>query len=228
MLPWPSRQLLSRPGFRPARLSLLTRLSVADFTSVGASDPFPARHPGAVRAEIFSSPFLLDSIALTWHDSRHLLRVKLRTPRNNGFAACSWAERTIRWNAMGGCCRLRTMYKRIVVLGILGLLFVLGVSYLLVYTLSQQVVRERERQDRVYWSTFNAIEQFGERPDTGTEQKAKSALEEARQRSLNKDRVRILQNYLQDLERCYQGERESCKKANSDMNEAIRVPKVSL
>ncbi len=120
------------------------------------------------------------------------------------------------------------MYKRIVALGIVGLVLVLGTSYLLVYSLNQQVVRERERQDRVYWSTFNAIEQYGERPDTGTEQKAKSALEEARQRSLNKDRVRILQNYLEDLERCYQGERESCKKANSDMNEAIRVPKVSL
>ena len=131
----------------------------------------------------------------------------------------------MRWNAMGGCCRLRTMYKRIVVLGIMGLSFVLGANYLLVYTLNQQVVRERERQDRVYWGTFNAIEQFGERPDTGTEQKARSALEEARQRSLNKDRVRILQNYLEDLERCYQGERESCRKANSDMNEAIRMPK---
>ena len=155
-------------------------------------------------------------------------RVKLRTPRNNGFAACSLGERTIRWNAMGGCCRLRTMYKRIVVLGIMGLSFVLGANYLLVYTLNQQVVRERQRQDRVYWGTFNAIEQFGERPDTGTEQKARSALQEARQRSLNKDRVRILQNYLEDLERCYQGDRESCRKANSDMNEAIRMPKVSL
>ena len=120
------------------------------------------------------------------------------------------------------------MYKRIVVLGIGALLFVWGASYLLVYSLNQQVVRERERQDRVYWSAFNAIEQFGERPDTGTEQKARSALQEARQRSLNKDRVRILQNYLEDLERCYQGERESCRKANSDMNEAIRMPKVSL
>jgi len=120
------------------------------------------------------------------------------------------------------------MYKRIVVLGIGALLSVWGASYLLVYSLNQQVVRERERQDRVYWSAFNAIEQFGERPDTGTEQKAKSALAEARQRSLNKDRVRILQDYLEDLEHCYQGERESCKKASSDMNEAIRVPKVSL
>ena len=120
------------------------------------------------------------------------------------------------------------MYKRIVVLGIVGLSFALGANYLLVYTLNRQMVRERERQDRVYWSTFNAIEQFGERPDTGTEQKARSALQEARQRSLNKDRVRILQNYLEDLEHCYQGERESCRKANSDMNDAIRMPKVSL
>ena len=119
------------------------------------------------------------------------------------------------------------MYKRIVVLGIMGLTFVLGANYLLVYTLNQQVARERNRQDNVYWKTFNAIEQFGEHPDTGTEQKAKAALDEARQRGLSKNRARILQNYFEDLERCYQGDRESCKKANSDMNEAIRAPKVS-
>src|SRR6266576_5272286 len=76
---------------------------------------------------------------------------------NYGFAARSLAERTIRWNAMGECCRLRTMYKRIVVLGIVGLSFALGANYLLVYTLNRQVVRERERQDRVYWSTFNVV-----------------------------------------------------------------------
>ena len=133
----------------------------------------------------------------------------------------------MRWNAIRGCCRLRTVYKRIVVLGIMALTFVLGANYLLVYTLNQQVVRERNRQDNVYWKTFNAIEQFGEHPDTGNEQKAKATLEEARQRGLSKNRARILQNYLEDLERCYQGDRESCKKANSDMNEAIRAPKVS-
>ena len=81
------------------------------------------------------------------------------------------------------------MYKRIVVLGIMGLSFFLGANYLLVYTLNQQVVRERERQDRLYWGTFNAIEQFGERPDTGTEQKARSALEEARQRKIGRAHV---------------------------------------
>jgi len=68
VLPWPSRQLLSRPGFRPARLSLLTRLSEAAFTYWRASER--AGHPAAVRAEIFSSPFLLSiSMALTWHNS---------------------------------------------------------------------------------------------------------------------------------------------------------------
>src|SRR2546430_17556450 len=70
------------------------------------------------------------------------------------------AETTMRWNAMGGCCRLRTLYKRIVVPGIMVLLFVLGANYLLVYTLNQQVVRERERQDRVCWGTFNPSELF--------------------------------------------------------------------
>jgi arabinogalactan endo-1,4-beta-galactosidase len=101
---------------------------------------------------------------------------------------------------------------------------VLGANYLLVYTLNQQVTRERERQDRTYWSTFNAIEQFGEHPDSGTEQKAKSVLDEARQKGLSKIRVRVLQNYLEDLEHCYQGDRDACKKANTDMNDAIRVP----
>jgi hypothetical protein len=112
------------------------------------------------------------------------------------------------------------MFKRLMILGIAGVVFVLGANYLLVYTLNQ----ERERQDRTYWSTFNAIEQFGEHPGTGTEQIAKSALDEARQKSLSKIRVRILQNYLEDLEHCYQGDRDSCKKANTDMNDAIRVP----
>ena len=116
------------------------------------------------------------------------------------------------------------MFKRLMILGIAGLVFVLGANYLLVYTLNQQVTRERERQDRTYWSTFNAIEQFGEHPDTGTEQKAKAALDEATRKGLSKIRVRILQNYLEDLEHCYQGDRDSCKKATTDMNDAIRVP----
>jgi hypothetical protein len=116
------------------------------------------------------------------------------------------------------------MFKRLMILGIAGLVFVLGANYLLVHTLNQQVTRERERQDRTYWSAFNAIEQFGEHPDAGTEQKAKVALDEAREKGLNKIRARILQNYFEDLEGCYQGKQESCKKANTDMNEAIRVP----
>ncbi len=116
------------------------------------------------------------------------------------------------------------MFKRFMIFGIIGLAFVLGANYLLVYTLKQQVTRERERQDRTYWSAFNAIKQFDEHLDTGTGQKAKAALEEARQKGLSKIRVRILENYLEDLERCYQGERESCKQAEIDMNEAIQVP----
>jgi hypothetical protein len=115
------------------------------------------------------------------------------------------------------------MFKRLMILGIAGLVFVLGANYLLVYTLNQQITRERERQDRTYWSAFNAIEQFGEHADKVTEQKAKAALDEARVKGLSKIRARVLQNYLEDLERCYQGERESCKKANTDMNDAIRV-----
>jgi hypothetical protein len=116
------------------------------------------------------------------------------------------------------------MFKRLMILGIAGLAFILGANYVLVYTLKQQVARERERQDRTYWSAFNAIEQFGEHPDKVTKEKAKAALEDARQRGLSKFRARILQLYFEDLERCYQGERESCKQANADMNDAIRVP----
>jgi hypothetical protein len=112
------------------------------------------------------------------------------------------------------------MFKRLMILGIAGLVSVLGANYLLVYTLN----KERERQDRTYWSTYNAIEQFGEHPDAITELKAKAALDNARQKGLAKIRVKILQNYLEDLEHCYQGDRESCKKANTDMNDAIRVP----
>ena len=116
------------------------------------------------------------------------------------------------------------MFKRLMILGLAGVAFVLGANYLLIYTLNQQATRERERQDRAYWSAYNAIEQFGEHPDKGSEHAAQAALDEARQKSLRKDRVRILQTYLEDLEHCYQGERESCKKANTDMSEAIRVP----
>jgi hypothetical protein len=117
------------------------------------------------------------------------------------------------------------MFKRLMILGVAGLAFILGANYLLVYTLNRQVARERERQDRTYWSAFNAIEQFGEHPDKVTELKAKASLDEARQKGLSKIRARILQNYFEDLERCYQGERESCKNANTDMSEAIRAPR---
>jgi hypothetical protein len=116
------------------------------------------------------------------------------------------------------------MFKRLMILGIAGLAFILGANYLLVYTLNKQVTRERERQDLTYWSTFNAIEQFGAHPDKNTEHAAKAALDEAHQKGLSKVRAKILQKYFEDLEHCYQGERESCKKANTDMSEAIRVP----
>ncbi len=153
-----------------------------------------------------------------------LLLVNLRTRRDNCLAARGLPERITRWNVISGCGRLRTMFKRLMILGIMGLTFVLGANYLLVYTLNQQATRERERQDRTYWSAFNAVEQFGEHADQVTEQKAKAALDEARQKGLSKIRARVLQTYFEDLEHCYQGDRESCKKANTDMNEAIRVP----
>jgi hypothetical protein len=95
----------------------------------------------------------------------------------------------------------------------------LGANYLLVYTLN----KERDRQDRTYLTTYNTIEQFGAHPDAVTELKAKAALDEARQKGLARARVKILQNYLEDLEHCYQGDQDSCKKVNADMNEAIRV-----
>jgi len=117
------------------------------------------------------------------------------------------------------------MYKRLLIFGVFGLFFVLGLNYLLIYPLNQTVTRERERQDKLYWSAFNAIEHFGEQPDKDSEQKAKAALDEARAKSLSKTRQLILQNYFQDLEHCYQGDRASCKKASADMNEAIRAPR---
>jgi hypothetical protein len=116
------------------------------------------------------------------------------------------------------------MYKRLVIFGIAGLFLVLGLNYILLYPLSQ-VKREIERQDKIYWSAFNAIEQFGAQPDKDSEQKAKAALDEARMRGLSKTRQIILQKYFQDLEHCYQGDRDACKKANSDMNDAIRAPR---
>ena len=114
------------------------------------------------------------------------------------------------------------MFKKLAILGIAGLVFVLGANYLLVYTLKQQVTRERERQDRNYWSAYNAIVLFGQRPDNASEQRAKAALDQATRKGLSKTRAKILQTYLEDLERCYQGERDSCNQANRDMNEAMR------
>jgi hypothetical protein len=116
------------------------------------------------------------------------------------------------------------MFKKLAILGIAVLVFVLGANYLLVYTLKQQITRERERQDRNYWSAYNAIVEFGQHPDSATEQKAKAALDEASRKGLSKTRAKILQNYFADLQRCYQGQRDSCKQANSDMNEAVRAP----
>jgi hypothetical protein len=112
------------------------------------------------------------------------------------------------------------MFKRLLILGIAVVVFVLGANYLLVYTLN----KERERQDRTYWTAYNAIEQFGEHPDAVNELKARAALDDARQKGLARMRVKVLQTYLDDLERCYQGDRDSCKKAVTDMNDAIRVP----
>ena len=117
------------------------------------------------------------------------------------------------------------MFKGILILGLVLLVFVLGANYLLVYTVNRNAVRERQRQDNVYWKTFNTIVFYGQHPGQPTEQGAKIALDEAHQNGLSKNRERILQTYFQDLERCYQGERESCKKANSDMNEAIKAPR---
>ncbi len=71
------------------------------------------------------------------------------------------------------------MFKRLAILGIAGIVFVLGANYLLVYTLKQQVSRERERQDQNYWGAYNAIVQFGQHPDSTSEQRAKAALDEA-------------------------------------------------
>lgn len=116
------------------------------------------------------------------------------------------------------------MFKKLAILGIAALIFVLGANYLLVYTLKQQVERERERQDRNYWSAYNSIVLFGQRPDSASEQSAKAALEQATRKGLSKTRAKILQTYLEDLERCYQGERDSCNQANRDMNEAMRDP----
>src|SRR5260370_7287054 len=91
------------------------------------------------------------------------------------------------------------MFKRLMILGIAGLAFILGANYLLVYTLNKQVTRERERQDLTYWRTFNAIEQFGAHPDKGPDHAAKPALDETHQKALPKLLSTILQNYSHHL-----------------------------
>jgi hypothetical protein len=52
-------------------------------------------------------------------------------------------------------------------------------------------------------------------------------LDKAREAGLSRNRENILQNYFQDLERCYQGERESCEKVSDDMNLAIQAHTMS-
>ena len=116
------------------------------------------------------------------------------------------------------------MFKRLMILGTVGIVFVLGTNYLLVYALNQQVKRERERQGENYWSAYAAIVRFGQHPDSASEQKAKAAVDEASRKGLSTTRTKILQNYLEDLERCYQGQREFCKQATGAMNEAVRAP----
>jgi len=81
--------------------------------------------------------------------------------------------------------------KRLLILGIAGIAFVLGANYLLVYTLNQQVKRHRNPQDESYWSAYTAIVQFGQHPDGASEQKAKSALDEASRKGVSKTREKF-------------------------------------
>jgi phosphoglycerol transferase MdoB-like AlkP superfamily enzyme len=117
------------------------------------------------------------------------------------------------------------MLKGILILVIIVLVFALAANYLFLYAVNQKAKLERQRQDNLYWKAFNAIVFYGEHPDAATEQKATLALDEAHQNKLSTNRELILQNYFQDLQRCYQGKRESCNKANTDMNEAIKAPR---
>lgn len=50
-------------------------------------------------------------------------------------------------------------------------LFILGIGYLLIYTLKLGVTREREWQDKVYGAAFYAIEHFVEQPGEENEHK---------------------------------------------------------
>jgi len=73
--------------------------------------------------------------------------------------------------------------------------------------LNQQVKRERERQGRTIGAPmrYRAVRAHS---DSGLEQKAKAALEEASRKGLSVDSRKILQNYFQDLQSCYQGQRD--------------------
>ena len=117
------------------------------------------------------------------------------------------------------------MYNRLLILGITGMFLFLGLTYLLVYPLKQSLAHGRDRQDQSYWRAFNAIEQFGAEPGPDTEQKAKAAINEARLHAISKTRQTILETTFDDFKQCYQGDRDSCKKANSDLNQAIRAPR---
>jgi hypothetical protein len=82
--------------------------------------------------------------------------------------------------------------------------------------------RERERQDKVYGAAFYAIEHFVEQQ--GEENEYKQRLHWTKPvKRVSRSRKNILQSYFQDLERCYQGARESCKKVSDDMNLAIQA-----
>ena len=61
------------------------------------------------------------------------------------------------------------MYRRLLIFGIFGLFLFLGLNYLFVYPLDQAVKRETERQDKLYWGTFNLIQHYGVQPDAESE-----------------------------------------------------------
>lgn len=131
----------------------------------------------------------------------------------------------MRWNEISGCDSLRSMYRRLLIFGIFGLFLVLGLNYLFVYPLNQAVKHESERQDKMYWGTFNLIQHYGVQPDAESELKVKFALDDVRAKGLSKTRQVILQTYFQDLQHCFQDDRAACKKANTDMDDAIRAPR---
>ncbi len=116
------------------------------------------------------------------------------------------------------------MYKGILILGVVLLILVLGSNYLFVSAVQQKTIRERDRQDKIYWKAYNRIERFGEHADKTTEQEAEAALDEAHREGLNKNREGVLLNYFQDLRSCFLNVREACEKANSAMKEAISNP----